>query len=351
MPRRGGLGVRHAQAEAIEKATKYRLVGVRPGSSVAECLDKYGRWEGGYRIGVILRNSVTSVTVQWEGDEEFTYYNAGDARYKVDRNLWRITPPKPQNIFEAIESPALTRNARSGSIAASPHPRSDALTEEDAVTSRKRSRVGKQATVQKDEGGPKIVPDEDPIADTGLADDPAQGVPAEDEDEAVEMDDTLGPDAEEAARAEAESDDEVDDTKIVEDGAELFEGEEADDEIESDLPERETYTAKQVATRIGTDAKTLRKFFRSSASTVEPVGQGGRYEFAAEDMKKIRDEFTKWNNNKTPRGQKGLPKVGKKGRQAPAAAEVIEEDDSVLELDDEEPTDDELEEIDDELDD
>jgi hypothetical protein len=61
-----------------------------------------------------------------------------------------------------------------------------------------------------------------------------------------------------------------------------------------DYRERDTYTAKQVAGRCGTDAKTMRKFFRSAHSTVEPVGQGGRYEFAAKDLPKIQREFTAW---------------------------------------------------------
>lgn len=60
------------------------------------------------------------------------------------------------------------------------------------------------------------------------------------------------------------------------------------------LQERETYTAKQIAVRCGTDPKTMRKFFRSSHSTVEPVGQGGRYEFDAKDMPKIKKEFVTW---------------------------------------------------------
>lgn len=61
-----------------------------------------------------------------------------------------------------------------------------------------------------------------------------------------------------------------------------------------DMKDRETYTAKQIAARCGTDAKTMRKFFRSSHSTVDPVGQGGRYEFAATDLPKIRREFDSW---------------------------------------------------------
>jgi len=58
--------------------------------------------------------------------------------------------------------------------------------------------------------------------------------------------------------------------------------------------ELETYTAKQIAVRLGTDGKTLRKFFRSKHSTVEPVGQGRRYEFDKDDLPKIKREFDAW---------------------------------------------------------
>lgn len=58
--------------------------------------------------------------------------------------------------------------------------------------------------------------------------------------------------------------------------------------------ELDTYTAKQIAVRLGTDGKTLRKFFRSKHSTVQPVGQGRRYEFDKEDLPKIKREFDAW---------------------------------------------------------
>lgn len=103
-----------------------------------------------------------------------------------------------------------------------------------------------------------------------------------------------------------------------------------------DLKDRDTYTAKQVATRLGTDPKTMRKFFRSSRSTVEPVGQGGRYEFDAEDLPQIRLEFEQWqggtvkgtrdskNAINTP-AKKKLQESIKKSKPAPAPE--IEEDD------------------------
>jgi hypothetical protein len=69
-----------------------------------------------------------------------------------------------------------------------------------------------------------------------------------------------------------------------------------------DLKSRDEYTAKQVATRCGTDPKTMRKFFRSSHSTIEPVGQGGRYVFAAKDLPKIQKEFKAWTTRNSLNG-------------------------------------------------
>lgn len=110
--------------------------------------------------------------------------------------------------------------------------------------------------------------------------------------------------------------------------------------------ERDEYTAKQVATRIGTDSKTLRKFFRSPASTVEPVGQGGRYVFDAADLPKIKAEFDKWNSTKSTRSPR-VEGAAKGKRSAPRNASVVEEDYDLVEFDeeDEEPTEADLQDL------
>lgn len=69
---------------------------------------------------------------------------------------------------------------------------------------------------------------------------------------------------------------------------------EAANRAKDQLVERDSYTAKQVAIRCGTDAKTLRKFLRSNHSTAEAVGQGGRYEFEADQLPLIKAEFAAW---------------------------------------------------------
>ncbi|MEG2887279.1 MAG: hypothetical protein RR853_09150, partial [Aurantimicrobium sp.] len=61
--------------------------------------------------------------------------------------------------------------------------------------------------------------------------------------------------------------------------------------------------AKEVATHIGTDAKTLRQFFRSGKGSFTPVGAGGRYEFSEADLPKIKAEFEGWKTNKPGRGK------------------------------------------------
>lgn len=58
----------------------------------------------------------------------------------------------------------------------------------------------------------------------------------------------------------------------------------------------ETYSAKQVARRIGTDAKTFRKWLRSSSSPYPAVGQGKRYEFPVKELSHIKLHFEAWKN-------------------------------------------------------
>lgn len=168
-------------------------------------------------------------------------------------------------------------------------------------------------------------------------------------DAADELDDEELDDDEELEDSadEVDSSDEADDEEL-----ELEEDDEVDDKPTPPEPSGETLTAKQVATRIGTDAKTLRKFFRSANSTVEAVGQGGRYEFAKEDLEKIRSEFTNWNTNKparAPKGSKSTDEAEPKRKVEDIPEEDLELDDDELEESADEVEEDELE--DDELED
>lgn len=54
-------------------------------------------------------------------------------------------------------------------------------------------------------------------------------------------------------------------------------------------------SAKEAAIALGTDARTLRKFLRSSSSPFEPVGQGSRYIFDEKEMKRLKKTFVAWS--------------------------------------------------------
>lgn len=111
----------------------------------------------------------------------------------------------------------------------------------------------------------------------------------------------------------------------------------------------ETLAAKQVATILGTEAKTLRQFFRSPASTIEPVGSGGRYEFDKSDLPTIEKEFKAWKEGHAARGSKRTSGGGKAAK-AKAEVDAIEEVEEIEELDEDE-LDDEIDDDDLELDD
>lgn len=62
------------------------------------------------------------------------------------------------------------------------------------------------------------------------------------------------------------------------------------------------FTAKEMATLCGTDAKTFRRFVRSQAASDTPIinacGQGNRYAFDAETARRLRDAFATWSDRK-----------------------------------------------------
>lgn len=60
----------------------------------------------------------------------------------------------------------------------------------------------------------------------------------------------------------------------------------------------DTFSAKQVARRVGTDPKTFRKFLRSADSPYEPVGQGSQYEFPKADLLQLKRAFIAWQERK-----------------------------------------------------
>ncbi len=118
------------------------------------------------------------------------------------------------------------------------------------------------------------------------------------------------------------------------------------------MSEGKTLGAKQVATRIGTDAKTFRKFLRQVGSG---VGQGRRYDFPEADVPELKRQFDKWlAASKAPKTKEpekpAVQQMKLKGAGATLTIAPADDEDEIddLELD---PSDEELTEIDDELDD
>lgn len=111
--------------------------------------------------------------------------------------------------------------------------------------------------------------------------------------------------------------------------------------------------AKEVATAIGTDAKSLRQFFRSGKSaTFEAVGAGGRYEFKESDVEAIGKEFAEYKASKPGRGRgasteggEKKPRASRKGKAEVAPEQTIDEVEEIEDL--EELEGDDIEEIDD----
>lgn len=69
---------------------------------------------------------------------------------------------------------------------------------------------------------------------------------------------------------------------------------------------------RAAAERIGTDAKSLRKFIRTPESTFAAVGSGGRYDFDEKDIPELSRRFKAWQSGQSPKpaksGRKSTPR-------------------------------------------
>lgn len=59
--------------------------------------------------------------------------------------------------------------------------------------------------------------------------------------------------------------------------------------------------SREVADRLGTDARTLRRFLRDPKSTFQAVGSGGRYEFTENDLPALEKRFKVWLEGQAPK--------------------------------------------------
>ena len=61
-----------------------------------------------------------------------------------------------------------------------------------------------------------------------------------------------------------------------------------------------TLTVKEAAIECNTDARTLRKFLRSDASPIAPVGKGSRYAIERKALRSLKAKFATWDAARTP---------------------------------------------------
>lgn len=94
------------------------------------------------------------------------------------------------------------------------------------------------------------------------------------------------------------------------------------------MPATNTLSAKEVAAELGTDGRTLRKFLRSSASPITPVGQGNRYAIKRGEVKAIRKGFTAWLEAKAAKAAAAAEEASNE-----AAADEVEELEVIEDLD------------------
>lgn len=70
----------------------------------------------------------------------------------------------------------------------------------------------------------------------------------------------------------------------------------------------------QVAQLLGTNARTLRVFLRSSHSTFQAVGSGARYDFTEREIPTLRKRFEAWQSAGKPRPSAAISKTEGKSR-------------------------------------
>jgi hypothetical protein len=99
-------------------------------------------------------------------------------------------------------------------------------------------------------------------------------------------------------------------------------------DIDTEEETEEMLSAKQAATKLGTDARTLRKFLRKKNGL---VGQGQRWVIDPADISSLKKEFEAWNKGTGEKAPKPAPTSDEVLEEI---AEAEEENDLLEDLDD-----------------
>lgn len=270
-------------------------------------------------MGTIVGTRGNLVFVDWDDEDEGKMYDSAELRYKLDRDLLRLTPPpKPRRVRVPKEELVCKTCGHKGKKRCG-CPRPGAPKPETWGRSGMR-QIGITGSFPETLTGDAVDGNMDP---SSITDRPKGMMMAEDTEVTEAKGGTLSP--------------------------------------------------KDLAARVGTDAKAFRRFLRSDHSGVVDAGQGNRYSFTEEEAEALLKRYEAWSGNKGERKPRSETEGAKRKRskskkdkgdaeeidfQSAArrrAAEEAEDDleeidlDSLdLDLDDIEPSDDEVEEIDDE---
>lgn len=246
--RQRDLAERLAAMNRRSQNAGYTLKRQQPGTFVALALNPLGPDYGTVLKGHILDHTGRRVTIQWVGEGDPEVWNGDDLQYKVDRGLCILTPPpKPRRVRIPKDKLVCKQCGELRKDCDCP-PKGALKPEEWSVRDYHpdRQEQSSDLPLTAGSGGDSIAPSH-------------EGTPSPEE--------------------------------------------------RKPMATSEKLSAKEVARELGTDARTLRKFFRSGQSPIDPVGQGGRYGIDRKQLKKVRKAFDAWAGGKKQKPPKTKDKA------------------------------------------
>lgn len=230
----------------------YRITTQPEGTRVSYWADPRGIGHGSVRVGTIESHKSDTVLVVWDDDDEhYEQWDGAELRYRVERGQMNLKRPAKERRVRVPSDQLLCKTCG--------QPRSE------------KCGCKRQGAVKPENWGQKVVPS----LLTGV-------------DPHDMMDISIG--------GNAPIDKTTKGHMMAKKAAQVEEIEELDEldevtESASANDDEGMLTAKQAATKLGTDARTLRKFLRKKSGT---IGQGQRWAINEDDMPSLKAEFDAW---------------------------------------------------------
>lgn len=284
--------------QSLQKTGGYKLHRQRPGARVTYWPDPRGPGHGVMWNGWVVDHLGDTVSLVWDHDDEFyETWSSGECRYKVDRGQMRFIPPPKERRVRIPDDQIFCK------VCGKPR--------------QLKCNCPRPGALKPEHWGQKVVPQLLTPSHPHDMMDISIGGNAPDEGKGQMM----------ARKKAVEVLDEVEELEEVE----LEELDEPTEEGTAAEGSGDMLTAKAAASKIGTDARTLRKFLRKKHGT---VGQGQRWEVDINDVDALKAEFLAWAKG-TKEAKADKPKVTKPKPDAeePAADAELEEFEEIEDLD------------------